>query len=312
MSLVKSIEEAIGNTPLLELRHIKEKYALKANLFAKLESANPGGSIKDRAAKMMLEAAEKEGLITKETTIIEPTSGNTGIALAMLCASKKYPLLIVMPESMSLERRKLIAAYGAKLVLTPKEEGMAGAVKKAKELAKEIPNSFIPSQFDNPANPLAHFSSTAPEIDRDLSGKVDVIVSAFGTGGTITGLSRYFKAKNSRVQIVGVEPLSSPLLSKGYASAHKIEGIGANFIPKILDPKAIDEIITISNEDAFKYARIAAKEEGAIVGISSGAALCAAIQKAQETKLENKNIVVIFPDTGERYLSSGLYNEEEV
>lgn len=311
MATFKTIEEAIGNTPLIELTRIEEKYALESRIFGKLESANPGGSIKDRVALSMLDEAERKGLIKTGSTIIEPTSGNTGIGLAMLCASRGYHLIIVMPESMSCERRQLISAYGAKLILTPKEEGMSGSVKKAEILAKTIPNSFIPAQFDNPANPLAHFEHTGPEIDHDLAGKVDAIVSAFGTGGTIMGLSRYFKDKNRAIRIIGVEPASSPLLSKGHAGPHKIQGIGANFVPSILKRDAIDEIIAISDEDAYAYARLAAKEEGTLIGISSGAALYAGIQIAKRKEMRDKNIVVIFPDSGERYLSSGLFDTEE-
>lgn len=306
--MAECISELIGNTPILELKKFKEKYGLLGNIFAKLEYFNPAGSIKDRVANEMIAEAEREGLLRKGGTIIEPTSGNTGIGLACIAAAKGYKAILVMPESMSIERRKLIAAYGAEIVLTPAADGMTGSIKKAEELQKEIPGSIVAGQFVNKANPAAHYKTTGPEIWNQLDGKVDVFVSAVGTGGTITGTGTYLKEQNKDVKIVAVEPLSSPVLSGGKASAHKIQGIGAGFVPEVLDTSVYDEIICVSNENAIETAKGIPATEGILVGISSGAALYAAQQLAKREDFKDKNIVVILPDTGERYLSTELFN----
>ena len=309
MAVHKNILSTIGKTPLVELNILKEYLGFKAKILAKLESFNPGGSAKDRIAKAMIEEAEKAGLINSETVIIEPTSGTTGIGLAMVAAAKGLKLIIVMPETMSLERRKLIKAYGAELVLTEGSKGMKGAIEKAKELSKEIPNSFIPLQFSNPNNPNAHYLTTGKEIYEDTNGNVDIFVAGVGTGGTISGVGKYLKEQNQNIKIVAVEPATSPVLSKGYAGPHKIQGIGAGFIPETLNTSIYDEIITIPNEKAFETGRLIATKEGILVGISSGAALYAAIQLAQKEENANKNIVVLLPDTGERYLSTELFGD---
>lgn len=297
----------IGGTPLLELVHIEKEEGLKARIFAKLEYLNPAGSVKDRIAKAMIDDAEKKGLLTEGSVIIEPTSGNTGIGLASVAASRGYRIIIVMPETMSIERRLLMRAYGAELVLTEGAKGMKGAIAKADELAKEIPNSFIPGQFVNPANPAVHEATTGPEIWNDTDGKVDVFVAGVGTGGTITGVGRYLKGRNPNVKVVAVEPASSPVLSKGVAGSHKIQGIGAGFVPSVLDTKVYDEIIAVENEDAFATSRLVGRKEGILVGISSGAALWAAIQFAKRPENEGRTIVVLLPDTGDRYLSTPMF-----
>lgn len=307
MNVHQSLTELIGNTPLLEVARLEKLWGCNASIYAKLEYFNPLGSVKDRAALYMLKAAEERGDVREGTVIIEPTSGNTGIGLAYICAIKGLKLILTMPESMSLERRKLLAAFGAELVLTPASAGMNGAVEKAKELHRENPNSFIPDQFGNPANVQAHVETTAPEILRDMDGKVDILVSAFGTGGSLTGNGRVLKAANPDCKVVGVEPAASPLLTKGVAGPHKIQGIGANFVPEILDQSLIDEIITVTDEDAYAVCRLAAKTEGLLVGVSSGAALFAAKELSLRPENAGKRIVVILPDTGERYLSAGLY-----
>lgn len=304
-----SAEQLVGKTPLLELTHIEKELNLKAKIFAKLEFLNPAGSIKDRVAKAMILKAEESGLLTKDSVIIEPTSGNTGIGLACVGTAKGYQVIIVMPDTMSEERRRLIKAYGAKLVLSDGSKGMAGAIEKAEELAKEIPGSIIAGQFVNPENPNAHFESTGPEIYEDMEGNVDVLVAGVGTGGTITGTGRYLKSKNADIKVVAVEPASSPVLSKGTAGAHKIQGIGAGFVPEILDTDIYDEIITVENEDAFKMGRMLGMKEGILVGISSGAALFGAIEEAKKEENQGKNIVVILPDSGDRYLSTELFGE---
>ena len=301
--------EIIGNTPLLKLNNIIKELNLKANIFAKLEYFNPAGSVKDRIAKAMIEDAEKSGKLTEGSVIIEPTSGNTGIGLCSVAAAKGYKTIIVMPETMSVERRQLMKAYGAELVLTEGAKGMKGAIAKAEELAKEIPNSFIPGQFVNPANPQIHFETTGPEIYSDTDGKVDYFVAGVGTGGTLTGVGKFLKSKISNVKVIAVEPKTSAVLSTGVAGSHKIQGIGAGFIPKTLDTGVYDEIITVENEDAFKFGKIVGTKEGVLVGISSGAALCAAIEIAKRPESAGKNIVVIFPDTGDRYLSTPLFND---
>lgn len=303
-----SISELTGNTPILELKNAKEKYGLVANVFAKLEFFNPAGSIKDRVANEMIAEAERLGVLKPGGTIIEPTSGNTGIGLACIAASKGYKAILVMPSSMSVERRKLIAAYGAEIVLTPAEEGMSGSIKRAEELKTEIPGSIIAGQFVNSANPAAHYKTTGPEIWKQTGGKVDVFVSAVGTGGTITGTGKYLKEQNPEIKVVAVEPLSSPVLSGGKAGSHKIQGIGAGFVPEVLDTDIYDEIICVSNEDAIETAREIPKSEGVLVGISSGSALFAAFELAKREEYKDKNIVVILPDTGERYLSTELFN----
>ena len=297
----------IGNTPLIELSNIMKKHNLEARLLAKLEYFNPSGSAKDRIAKEMIEDAEKNGRLKPGSVIIEPTSGNTGIGLAAIAAAKGYKLIIVLPETMSVERRNIIKAYGAEIVLTDGSKGMNGAIEKAKEIADNIEGSFIPGQFENPANPEAHRKTTGPEIWEDTDGQTDIFIAGVGTGGTITGAGGYLKEKNPYIQIIAVEPESSPVLSNGTAGAHKIQGIGAGFVPKILDTKIYDEIITISDEDAFNYSKELAKEEGILTGISSGAALCAAINNAKKEESKGKTIVVLLPDSGDRYYSTPLF-----
>jgi len=302
-----SADQLIGHTPLLELTHIEKDADLSAKLLAKLEYFNPAGSVKDRIAKAMIDDAEASGKLKPGSVIIEPTSGNTGIGLA--AAAKGYRIIIVMPETMSVERRQLMKAYGAELVLSEGAKGMKGAIAKADELAKEIPNSFIPGQFVNPANPKAHIATTGPEIWDDTDGKVDIFVAGVGTGGTITGVGQYLKSKNPGVKVVAVEPAASPVLSKGTAGAHKIQGIGAGFVPDVLDTKVYDEIIAVENDDAFATGRLIGHKEGVLVGISSGAAVWAAIQLAKRPENAGKNIVVLLPDTGDRYLSTPLFAE---
>lgn len=303
-----SADQLVGRTPLLELTHIETEYGLKAKIYAKLEYFNPAGSIKDRIAKAMIEDAEKKGLLKQGSVIIEPTSGNTGIGLAAIAASKGYKIIIVMPETMSVERRKLMKAYGAELILTEGAKGMKGAIAKAEELAKNIPNAFIPGQFVNPANPKTHFETTGPEIYEDTDGQVDIFVAGVGTGGTITGVGKYLKSKTPDIKVVAVEPKTSAVLSAGASGAHKIQGIGAGFVPEVLDTKVYDEIIPVADEDAFAVGRLIGKVEGVLVGISSGAAAWAAIQLAMRPENEGKNIVVILPDTGDRYLSTALFD----
>lgn len=302
-----SADQLIGRTPLLELTHIEKELGLKAKILAKLEYFNPAGSVKDRIAKAMIDDAEKKGLLKEGSVIIEPTSGNTGIGLASVAAARGYRIIIVMPESMSVERRQLMKAYGAELVLTEAAKGMKGAIAKADELAKQIPNSFVPGQFVNPSNPKAHIETTGPEIYADTDGKVDYFVAGVGTGGTITGVGQYLKSRDPSVKVVAVEPASSPVLSQGVAGAHKIQGIGAGFVPDVLDTKVYDEIIPVSNEDAFAAGRLVGRKEGVLVGISSGAALHAAVELAKRPGNEGKTIVVLFPDTGDRYLSTPLF-----
>lgn len=304
-----SADQLIGHTPLLELTRIEKSLNLKAKLLAKLEYFNPAGSVKDRIAKKMLDDAEKEGKINKDTIIIEPTSGNTGIGLASVAAARGYHVVIVMPETMSVERRALMKAYGAELVLSPGATGMTGAIQKANELAKENPNSFIPSQFSNPSNPKAHYETTGPEIWEDTDGAVDVFVAGVGTGGTLTGTGTYLKEKNKDIKIIGVEPATSPVLTTGKGGPHKIQGIGAGFVPDVLNQDIYDEVITVENDDAFTYGKLVGQKEGVLVGISSGAALKAAIELAKREEYEGKNIVVLFPDTGDRYLSTPLFDK---
>lgn len=299
-----SADQLIGKTPLLELTHIEKEDALGARILAKLEYFNPAGSVKDRVAKAMLDDAEEKGILTKDAVIIEPTSGNTGIGLAAVAAARGYRVIIVMPETMSVERRQLMKAYGAELVLTEGAKGMAGAIAKADALAKEIPGGFVAGQFVNPANPAAHFATTGPEIWEDTDGKIDIFVAGVGTGGTITGTGRYLKSKNSQIRIVAVEPAASPVLSAGVAGAHKIQGIGAGFVPAVLDTEVYDEILPVTNEDAFAAAKRIGKKEGVLVGISSGAAARAAIELAKRPENRGKTIVALLPDTGERYLST--------
>ena len=307
--LYKSIDDTIGGTPLVELTNIEKEYGLKAKIYGKVEFFNPAGSVKDRIAKAMIDELEKQGKINKDTVLIEPTSGNTGIALASIATARGYKIKIVMPETMSIERRKLIKAYGAELVLTEGGKGMKGAVAKAEELSKEIPNSVIPGQFVNPANPEIHFRTTGPEIYKDLDGKVDILVAGVGTGGTLSGTGKYLKSKNPNVKIVAVEPKGSPLLSEGKTGPHKIQGIGAGFIPDTLDQSIYDSVIAVEDADAFANGRLIGKKEGFLVGISAGAALTAALQLAKDPANEGKNIVAIFADTGERYLSTALFEE---
>ena len=304
-----SADRLIGNTPLLELTHIEKKYGLEAKVLGKLEYLNPAGSVKDRIAKAMLDDAEAKGLLKPDSVIIEPTSGNTGIGLASVAAARGYRIIIVMPETMSVERRQLMKAYGAELVLTEGAKGMKGAIAKADELAKEIPNSFVPGQFVNPSNPKAHYETTGPEIFEDTDGEVDIFVAGVGTGGTITGVGEYLKEKKSGVKVVAVEPATSAVLSTGVAGAHKIQGIGAGFVPDVLDTKVYDEIIPVSNEDAFETGKLIGKSEGVLVGISSGAAAYAAIELAKRSENEGKTIVVLLPDTGDRYLSTPLFQD---
>ena len=307
--IYKSADLIIGKTPLLELTHIEKELNLKARLLAKLEYFNPAGSVKDRVAKAMLDYAERSGKLTKDSVIIEPTSGNTGIGLASVAAARGYRIIIVMPDTMSVERRQLMKAYGAELVLSEGAKGMKGAIAKANELAKEIPRSFIPGQFVNPANPKAHYETTGPEIFEDTDGKVDIFVAGVGTGGTITGVGKYLKEKKPDVKIVAVEPKSSAVLSTGVPGAHKIQGIGAGFVPDVLDTKIYDEVFPVDNDDAFSYGKLVGKKEGVLVGISSGAALYAAAEIAKRPENEGKTIVVLFPDTGDRYLSTPLFND---
>jgi len=304
-----SAAQLVGRTPLLELGNIAKGQGIEARILGKLEYFNPAGSVKDRIAKAMIEDAEARGVLKPGSVIIEPTSGNTGVGLAFIAAARGYRLLIVMPETMSVERRQLMKAYGAELVLTPGEKGMKGAIEKANELAAQIPGSFIPGQFENPANPAIHKATTGPEIWEDTDGRVDVFVAGVGTGGTITGAGEYLKSKNPDIRIVAVEPAASPVLSKGCAGLHKIQGIGAGFVPKVLNTGIYDEVIAVENEDAFAASRLIARSEGVLVGISSGAALWAALQVARRPESKGKTIVVILPDTGERYLSTPLFSE---
>ena len=306
-NIYTSADQLIGKTPLLELTNIEKKFGLKAKILAKLEYLNPAGSVKDRIAKAMIDAAEASGQLKPDSVIIEPTSGNTGIGLASVAAARGYRIIIVMPETMSVERRQLMKAYGAELVLTEGAKGMKGAIARADELAREIPNAFVTGQFVNPANPRAHFETTGPEIWEDTDGKVDIFVAGVGTGGTITGTGRYLKKQNPDVKVVAVEPASSPVLSQGKAGSHKIQGIGAGFVPEVLDTKIYDEIIPVSNDDAFATGKEVGKNEGVLVGISSGAALWAAIELAKRPENEGKTIVVLLPDTGDRYLSTPLF-----
>ena len=307
MKIHADIASLVGTTPLMRLERFEKQQGICSAILAKLEYFNPGGSVKDRVALHIIEQAEKSGKLKANSVIIEPTSGNTGIGLAMVAAAKGYKIILTMPESMSLERRQLLAAYGAELVLTPAAEGMSGAVKKAEEIAAKTPDSFIAGQFTNPDNPEAHYLTTGPEIWADTDGKVDIFVAAIGTGGTISGTAKYLKEQNPDIKVIGVEPESSPLLTKGVAGAHKIQGIGANFVPDTLNKDIIDEIVTVSDDSAYEYTCIVAKAEGSLVGISSGAALAAACQIAKRAENKGKNIVVILPDSGSRYLSSGVF-----
>ena len=308
-NIYNSIDKLIGNTPILELTNVEKKYNLKAKLLAKLEYLNPAGSVKDRVALAMINDMEQNGLLKPDSVIIEPTSGNTGIGLACVGAARGYRVIIVMPDSMSVERQQLMKAYGAELVLTEGTKGMSGAIEKAEQLKTEIPNSIIAGQFVNPANPKAHFDTTGPEIYRDTDGKVDVFVAGVGTGGTITGTGEYLKSINPNIKVIAVEPASSPLLSSGTAAPHKIQGIGANFVPQVLNTTIYDEIITVTDEDAFESGRLIGKTEGVLVGISSGAALSAAIEVAKRDENNGKTIVVLLPDTGDRYLSTEMFKE---
>ena len=303
-----SADQLIGKTPLLELTHIEAEQQLGAKLLAKLEYLNPAGSVKDRIGKAMIDDAEAKGILKPGSVIIEPTSGNTGIGLASVAAARGYRIIIVMPETMSVERRQIMQAYGAELVLTDGTKGMKGAIEKADELAREIPNSFVPGQFVNPANPKAHYESTGPEIWEDTDGKVDIFVAGVGTGGTLTGTGRYLKERNPHIKVVAVEPASSPVLSKGVAGSHKIQGIGANFVPQVLDTKIYDEIITVDNDDAFATGKLVGRKEGILVGISAGATVWAAMELAKRPENVGKNIVVLLPDTGDRYLSTPLFH----
>ena len=306
-NIYTSADQLIGRTPLMELSQIEKKLGLKTRILAKLEYFNPAGSVKDRVAKAMIDDAEEKGLLKPGSVIIEPTSGNTGIGLASVAAARGYRIIIVMPDTMSVERRQLMKAFGAELVLTEGAKGMKGAIAKAEELSKEIPNSFVPGQFVNPANPMAHYLTTGPEIFADTDGKVDFFVAGVGTGGTISGVGRYLKEKLPEVKIVAVEPASSAVLSTGVAGAHKIQGIGAGFVPEVLDTKIYDEVIAVANEDAFSTGKLVGKSEGVLVGISSGAAVWAAIELAKRPENEGKSIVVLLPDTGDRYLSTPLF-----
>lgn len=309
-NIYTSAEQLIGKTPLVELTNIEKEFNLNAKIIAKLEYFNPAGSVKDRVAKAMLDDAESKGILNSNSVIIEPTSGNTGIGLASIAAARGYRIIIVMPETMSVERRNLMKAYGAELVLTDGAKGMNGAIAKAQELAKEIPDSFVAGQFVNPANPAVHRATTGPEIFKDTDGNVDIFVAGVGTGGTITGVGEYLKSQNPNIKIVAVEPKTSAVLSTGVAGAHKIQGIGAGFVPDVLNTKIYDEIITVENDDAFTMGSLVGKKEGVLVGISSGAALSAAIELAKRRENKGKNIVVLFPDTGDRYLSTPLFTEE--
>ena len=306
-NIYTSADQLIGKTPLLELTHIEKKFGLKAKILAKLEYFNPAGSVKDRVARAMIDDAEAKGVLKPGSVIIEPTSGNTGIGLASVAAARGYRIIIVMPETMSVERRQIMKAYGAELVLTEGAKGMKGAIAKADELAREIPDSFVPGQFVNPANPKAHFETTGPEIWADTDGQVDWFVAGVGTGGTVTGVGQYLKGRNPAVKVAAVEPKSSAVLSTGVAGSHKIQGIGAGFVPDVLDTKVYDEIIPVENDDAFKLGKEMGRSEGVLVGISSGAALWAAIEIAKRPENEGKNIVVLLPDTGDRYLSTPLF-----
>lgn len=308
--LVKNAYELVGNTPLLELTHLEKMFNLKAKLFAKVELFNPAGSVKDRIALAMINDAEERGILKPGSVLIEPTSGNTGIGIASIAAMKGYRVILTMPESMSIERRKLLKAYGAELVLTEAAKGMKGAIAKAEELKNEMPNAVILSQFTNPANPKAHFETTGPEIFKDLEGKIDVFVAGVGTGGTVSGVGLYLKSKIPAVKIVAVEPKASPVLSEGHAGPHMIQGIGAGFVPDTLDTSVYDLVIPVENDDAFKFGRLMGKNEGILVGISSGAALKAAIDLAKQDEYRGKNIVVLLPDSGDRYLSTKLFEEE--
>ena len=307
--IYRSVDELVGNKPLLEMTHIEKNLRLDARIIAKLEYLNPAGSTKDRAAREMLDDAERRGLINEKTTIIEPTSGNTGIGLASVAAARGYKIMIVMPDSMSIERRKIMKAYGADVILSDGAKGMQGAIDRANELASAIPNSFIPGQFDNPANAAAHFKTTGPEIWQDTDGEVDIFVAGVGTGGTITGVGRYLKSKNPGIKIVAVEPATSPVLSKGYGGKHGIQGIGAGFVPKVLDTEIYDEVMTVTDADAVAVGKMIGMNEGILVGISSGAAMDAAIKLSQRPENRGKNIVVLLPDTGDRYLSTALFSE---
>ena len=309
MKVYERIVDTIGNTPVVELKNIEKKFNLKARIIAKVESFNPAGSVKDRIAKAMIEDAEARGLINKDTVLVEPTSGNTGIGLSMVAASKGLRIILTMPETMSVERRNLLKAYGAELVLTEGSKGMKGAIAKAEKLAKEIPNSFIPSQFTNPANPNIHYLTTGRELYNDTEGNIDFFVAGVGTGGTISGTGKYLKEKKPSIKVIAVEPETSPVLSKGTPGPHKIQGIGAGFVPDTLDTKIYDEVMPISNEEAFEKGRESARTEGLLVGISSGAALAAAIKLAQRPENAGKTIAVLFPDTGERYLSTAMFAE---
>jgi len=308
-NIYTSADQLIGKTPLLELTHIEKEEGLRARILAKLEYFNPAGSVKDRIAKAMIDDAEARGALKPGSVIIEPTSGNTGIGLASVAAARGYRIIIVMPESMSVERRQIMRAYGAELVLSEGAQGMTGAIAKAEELAREIPNSFIPDQFANPANPAAHRASTGPEIWADTDGKVDIFVAGVGTGGTLTGVGEYLKSRDPAVKVVAVEPASSPVLSKGIPGKHAIQGIGAGFVPEVLNTELYDEIIAVENDDAFAAGRLVGRKEGVLVGISSGAAVWAAIQQAKRPENRGKTIVALLPDTGDRYLSTPLFNE---
>ena len=308
MNIYKSADQLIGKTPMLELTNVEKIYNLKAKVIAKLEYFNPAGSVKDRVAKAMIDDAEEKGILNKDSVIIEPTSGNTGIGLASVAASRGYKLIIVMPETMSKERRQLMKAYGAELVLTDGAKGMTGAIEKAEELSKEIPNSIVAGQFVNPANPKAHFDTTGPEIFEDTDGNVDIFLSGVGTGGTITGTGEYLKSKNPDIKVIAVEPVDSPVLSKGQGGAHGIQGIGAGFVPEVLNTDIFDEVITVSTDDSYATGKMLGKTEGILVGISSGAALWAAIEVAKRPENADKNIVVLLPDTGDRYLSTPMFD----
>ncbi len=308
-NIYRGFLDLIGNTPLVEVANLEKAYNLKAKVLVKLEYRNPAGSVKDRIAQAMIEDAEKKGILKEGSVIIEPTSGNTGIGLAAIAAAKGYRAILTMPETMSVERRNILKAYGAEIVLTEGSKGMKGAIAKAEELAKEIEGSFIPGQFDNPANPKVHYETTGPEIWRDTDGKVDAFVAGVGTGGTVTGTGKYLKEQNSDVKVVAVEPASSPVLSQGKAGAHKIQGIGAGFVPKVLDTAVYDEIITVENDDAFAASKELTKKEGILTGISSGAALYAALQLAQRPEFEGKTVVALLPDSGDRYYSTPLFTE---